>query len=132
MKTEILTTHSNKSGHDLWQTMMKKGSTSGTALPSAISSATATGYLPQYFGHAAASLSPAISHAASPPSRVASGADSKPSEFESCVAQGRGDKLGENRPPREAPVPESDATKEIHKRMLRDAERRGVIGPGWQ
>ncbi|RYO89668.1 hypothetical protein DL766_004068 [Monosporascus sp. MC13-8B] len=119
---------SNKSGHDLWQTVLKKGSASGTALPSAISSTTATGYLPQYFGHAAASLSPAILNATGSPAR---GGEAKLSERDSGVSQGTADMLGENRPPRDGSCPESDTTKDIRERMLRDAERRGLIGSGW-
>ncbi|RYP52376.1 hypothetical protein DL769_010688 [Monosporascus sp. CRB-8-3] len=120
---------SNKSGRDLWQTVLKKGSASGTALPSAISSTTATGYLPQYFGHAAASLSPAILNAAGSPSR---GVEAKLGELDSSAPQGTADKLGENRRPWDGSGPESDTTKDIRERMLRDAERRGVIGSGWQ
>ncbi|RYP54051.1 hypothetical protein DL768_001053 [Monosporascus sp. mg162] len=120
---------SNKSGHDLWQAMLKKGSASGTALPSAISSTTATGYLPQYFGHAAASLSPAILNATGSPAR---GAEAKLGELDSSAPQGTADKLGENRPLRDGIGTESDTTKDIRQRMLRDAERRGVIGSDWQ
>ncbi|KAK5660635.1 hypothetical protein OQA88_11997 [Cercophora sp. LCS_1] len=42
-------------GAKLWPAMLKKGSTS-----SAVSSTTAQGFLPQYSGHAAASLSPTV------------------------------------------------------------------------
>ncbi|RYP55789.1 hypothetical protein DL771_012380 [Monosporascus sp. 5C6A] len=119
---------SNKSGRDLWQTVLKKGSASGTALPSAISSTTATGYLPQYFGHAAASLSPAILNATGSPAR---GVEAKLAELDSSTPQVTADKLGENRPPRDGSGPESDTTKDIRERMLRDAERRGVIGSDW-
>ncbi|RYP07893.1 hypothetical protein DL764_002259 [Monosporascus ibericus] len=118
-----------RSGHDLWQTVLKKGSASGTALPSAISSTTATGYLPQYFGYAAASLSPAILNATGSPAR---GVEAKLSEFDSSAPQGTADKLGENRPPRDGTGTESDTTKDIRQRMLRDAKRRGVIGSYWQ
>ncbi|KAI1496398.1 hypothetical protein F5X99DRAFT_72898 [Biscogniauxia marginata] len=122
---------SNKSGHDLWQTMLKKGSTSGNVLPSAVSSTTATGYLPQYFGHAAASLGPAISNPNGSPARTSPNGGNKPVEID--AVQGPAEKVGENCPPGEAPEADYDAaTKDLHERMLRDAERRGVIGSDWQ
>ncbi|KAI0432858.1 hypothetical protein F5Y09DRAFT_352865 [Xylaria sp. FL1042] len=117
-----------KSGHDLWQTMLKKGSTSGNVLPGAISSTTATGYLPQFAGNAVASLGPTISNGS--PARVSPNADDKLIELEgSRVAM---EKVGENCPPSSAPSIEHDITKDLHQRMLRDAERRGVIGSDWQ
>ncbi|KAI0974758.1 hypothetical protein F4678DRAFT_457870 [Xylaria arbuscula] len=117
-----------KSGHDLWQTMLKKGSASGNVLPSAISSTTATGYLPQYAGNAIASLGPTISNGS--PARVSPNADDKLIELEGPrVAM---EKVGENCPPSSAPSIEHDITKDLHQRMLRDAERRGVIGSDWQ
>ncbi|KAI1151768.1 hypothetical protein F4825DRAFT_476762 [Nemania diffusa] len=116
-----------RSGHDLWQTMLKKGSTSGNALPGAVSSTTATGYLPQYAGNAIASLGPTISNGS--PARVSPTADDKLIELEGPrVAV----KMGENCPPSSAPSMEHDITKDLHQRMLRDAERRGVIGSDWQ
>ncbi|TGJ86815.1 hypothetical protein E0Z10_g1974 [Xylaria hypoxylon] len=120
-----------KSGHDLWQTMLKKGSTSGNALPGAISSTTATGYLPQYAGNAIASLGPTISTISNGlPARVSPNADDKLVELEGPrVAM---EKVGENCPPSSAPSMERDITKDLHQRMLRDAERRGVIGSDWQ
>lgn len=42
----------------LWQNMFKRGLTSSDVLPSTVSSTTAQGFLPQFTGHAAASLSP--------------------------------------------------------------------------
>ncbi|KAI1636164.1 hypothetical protein F4809DRAFT_641723 [Biscogniauxia mediterranea] len=125
----VLDRSSNKSGHDLWQTMLKKGSTSGNVLPSTVSSTTATGYLPQYFGHAAASLGPAISNPNGSPARGSSNG-SKPVETD--AVQGPAEKVGENCPPGEAASVDYDATKDLHERMLRDAERRGVIGSDWQ
>ncbi|KAF2965425.1 hypothetical protein GQX73_g8124 [Xylaria multiplex] len=117
-----------KSGHDLWQTMLKRGSASGNALPGAISSTTATGYLPQYAGNAIASLGPTISNGS--PARVSPNADDKLVELEGPrVAM---EKVGENCPPSSAPSMEHDITKDLHQRMLRDAERRGVIGSDWQ
>ncbi|KAI0186583.1 hypothetical protein EV127DRAFT_345907, partial [Xylaria flabelliformis] len=117
-----------KSGHDLWQSMLKKGSTSASVLPSAISATTATGYLPQYAGNAIASFGPTISNGS--PARVSPNADDKLIELEGPrVAM---EKIGENCPPSSAPSMEHDITKDLHQRMLRDAERRGVIGSDWQ
>ncbi|KAJ2980260.1 hypothetical protein NUW58_g6993 [Xylaria curta] len=117
-----------KSGHDLWQTMLKKGSTSGNVLPGAISSTTAMGYLPQYTGNAIASLGPTISNSSA--ARVPPNADDKLIELDGPrVAM---EKIGENCPPSSAPSMEHDITKDLHQRMLRDAERRGVIGSDWQ
>lgn len=122
------TVHSVKSGHDLWQSMLKKGSTSGIALPGAVSPTTATGYLPQYAGNAIASLGPTLSN--SSPARVPPNADDKLAELEgSRVTM---DKTGENCPPSSAPSVEHSVTRDLHHRMLRDAERRGVIGSDWQ
>ncbi|KAI1354138.1 hypothetical protein F5Y01DRAFT_321815 [Xylaria sp. FL0043] len=117
-----------KSGHDLWQTMLKRGSTSGNVLPGAISSTTATGYLPQFAGNAIASLGPTISNGS--PARVSPDADDKLVELEGPrVAM---EKVGENCPPSSAPSIEHDITKDLHQRMLRDAERRGIVGSDWQ
>ncbi|KAI1737155.1 hypothetical protein F4680DRAFT_468357 [Xylaria scruposa] len=117
-----------KSGHDLWQSMLKKGSTSASVLPSAITPTTATGYLPQYAGNAIASFGPTISNGS--PARVSPNADDKLVELEGPrVAM---EKIGENCPPSSAPSMEHDITKDLHQRMLRDAERRGVIGSDWQ
>ncbi|KAI0101883.1 hypothetical protein GGR51DRAFT_574490 [Nemania sp. FL0031] len=116
-----------KSGHELWQTMLKKGSTSGNALPGTISSATATGYLPQYAGNAIASLGPTISNG--PAARVSPNADDKLVELEGPRVATM---IGENCPPSSAPSVEHGITKDLHQRMLRDAERRGVIGSDWQ
>ncbi|KAI0910224.1 hypothetical protein F4823DRAFT_562129 [Ustulina deusta] len=128
LSRRVLERSSVKSGHDLWQTMLKKGSTSGNVLPGAISSTTATGYLPQYAGNAIASLGPTISNGS--PARVSPNADDKLIELEGPrVAM---EKVGENCPPSSAPSIEHDVTKDLHQRMLRDAERRGVIGSDWQ
>ncbi|KAI0124873.1 hypothetical protein BJ170DRAFT_696434 [Xylariales sp. AK1849] len=115
---------SRGSGNDLWQNMLRKGSTSGIAIPSAVSSTTATGYLPQYFGHAAVSLSPAVTNVNSP--RTSSGG--KVSEQDPITQQPQAQKMRENMPPSK----EAEIIADLHQRMLRDAERRGVIGPGWQ
>ncbi|KAI1083782.1 hypothetical protein F5B20DRAFT_525398 [Whalleya microplaca] len=118
---------SNKSSHDLWQTMLKRGSGSGTVLPSTVSSTTATGYLPPYQGNAAASLTPAISNTMVSPARASSSARDKPVDLD--VPQPPVEKVGENRPSKD--VPSVDAIKELRESMLRDAERRGVIGSDW-
>ncbi|KAI0181313.1 hypothetical protein GGR52DRAFT_28251 [Hypoxylon sp. FL1284] len=91
---------SNKSGSDLLQSMLKKASTSSTVLPSAVSSTTATGYLPPYQGNAAASLGPSVSNANSPGTRALSQAGDKPVEHDS--PQSTAEKVGENCPPSEA------------------------------
>lgn len=109
--------------------MLKKGPTSGTVLPGAISSTTATGYLPQYHGHAAASLSPAIANAGN------SAARSSPETGDKAVggspSQSSAEKVGENCPPNETRSADYDPLKDVQERMLRDAERRGVIGSDW-
>lgn len=53
----------------LWQTMFKRGLTSSDVLPSTVSSTTAQGFLPQFTGNAAASLSPTLSGNANSPTR---------------------------------------------------------------
>ncbi|KAI1817101.1 hypothetical protein GGS20DRAFT_575022 [Poronia punctata] len=118
---------SAKSGHDLWQTMLKKGPASGTVLPGTITSTTASGYLPQYSGNAIASLGPTVS--SNSPPRGPPNPDDKFVEVEGHRAVM--EKTGENCPPSSAPSLESGAAKEVHERMLRDAGRRGVIGSDW-
>ncbi|KAI1438612.1 hypothetical protein GGR50DRAFT_703809 [Xylaria sp. CBS 124048] len=119
---------SAKSGHDLWQTMLKKGSTSGNVLPGALSSATATGYLPQFAGNAIASLGPTISNGS--PARGPLDVDDKHVGLEGPrLAM---EKVGENCPPGSAAPMERDVVKDLQKRMIRDAERRGAIGSDWQ
>ena len=84
------------------------------ALPSTVSSTTATGYLPQYFGHAAASLTPAVSNAIGSITRLATGTEGKVAALDHGVSQGPTDKLGENRPPREGSVSDSDPRENVH------------------
>ncbi|KAI0205755.1 hypothetical protein F4808DRAFT_472389 [Astrocystis sublimbata] len=117
-----------KSGQDLWQSMLKKGSTSATALPSAISSTTATGYLPHYAGNAIASFGPTMSNNSA--ARVPPNVDDKLVELDG--PRTAMERTGENVPPSSAPSIEHDITKNLHQHMLRDAERRGVIGSDWQ
>ncbi|OTA57871.1 hypothetical protein K449DRAFT_424531 [Hypoxylon sp. EC38] len=119
---------SNKSGNEFWQTMLKRGATSGTVLPSAVSSTTATGYLPQYQGYAAASLGPTISNTSNSAARISAEVRNKAIE---CDTQMSAEKIGENRPPNETRSEDYDPVKDVQERMLRDAERRGVIGSDW-
>lgn len=72
----IIPPHSSK----LWQSMLKRGLTSSDVLPSTVSSTIARGLLPQFSGHAAASLSPTLSGTISSPSR---GSPSKDNETNS-------------------------------------------------
>ena len=111
------------------QTMLKKGATSGTVLPGAISSTTATGYLPQYHGHAAASLSPAIANAGN--SVAVASPDTEDKAVDGNSSQLPAEKVGENCPPNETRSADYDPLKDVQERMLRDAERRGVIGSDW-
>jgi hypothetical protein len=108
--------------------MLKKGSASGHALPGAVSSTTATGYLPQYSGNAIASFGPMAPNGS--PALASPNTDDKFTEFEGPRLAT--EKVGENCPPSSAPSIEHDITKDLHERMLRDAERRGVIGSDWQ
>ncbi|KXJ97177.1 hypothetical protein Micbo1qcDRAFT_199898 [Microdochium bolleyi] len=108
--------------NDLWHSMMRNGSTGGTTTPTTITSATATGYLPQYFGHAAASLMPSMPNVQSLSRNSATdkyvGVETVSSPLE---------RFGENRPPpANAGVAESDAVKGLHERLQRDDERRPV------
>ncbi|KAK6084537.1 hypothetical protein SCUP234_03326 [Seiridium cupressi] len=118
---------SKGSGNDLWQSMMKKAPISGAATPSSVSSTTAKGYLPQFVGHAAASLSPAVNNT-NASMRAASGGKDDGSTANHLL---KTEKTGENLPPSAMPSTQSDIIADLHERMLRDAERRGVIGPRW-
>ncbi|KAG6002533.1 hypothetical protein E4U21_002993 [Claviceps maximensis] len=60
-------TASGKSRHDVWQRVWKRNKTSVTAVPGTVSSMTAKGVLPNYAGHATASLTPAIANASISP-----------------------------------------------------------------
>lgn len=80
--------------------MLRKGSTSGTAVPSTVSSTTATGYLPQYSGHAAASLSPAFTNAIGSSARVSVTTETKLADIENDGAgTAAANKIDENCPP---------------------------------
>jgi hypothetical protein len=110
--------------------MLKKGSTSGSAVPSAVSSTTATGYLPQYSGNAAALLSPAVANVSGSQVRTSSGG--KGSEQDTTTQQQQAGKNVKNCPPRELPSGQAEIIADLHQRMFRDAERRGVVSPNWQ
>jgi hypothetical protein len=63
--------------------MVKKTPTSSVALPGTVTSMTAHGYLPQYGGHAAASLSPVMANSPhSPRSSAAKANDESPGKRE--------------------------------------------------
>lgn len=84
--------HSSK----LWQSMLKRGLTSSDVLPNTVSSAIAHGYLPNFSGHAAASLSPTISGTISSPSR---GSPSKDNETSNGTSTFMAQKPAETCPP---------------------------------
>ncbi|KAI1388710.1 uncharacterized protein F4822DRAFT_429327 [Hypoxylon trugodes] len=109
----VIERSSNKSGNDLWQTMLKKGSTSGMALPGAISSTTATGYLPPLNGYAAASLNPSISNAAA---RALGESGDKVADYSS---QPPASKTGENRPPNGTRSEDIDTFRDGQEQKLR-------------
>ncbi|OTB04179.1 hypothetical protein M426DRAFT_23045 [Hypoxylon sp. CI-4A] len=115
---------SPKSGDDLWQTLLKRGAANRGVLPGAVSSTTATGLLPQYNGHAAASLGPTVSNTSNPTRAPAEGRD-KAVDHEVSPLPTK--KVGENRPPKESRSEDNDPFKDVQRLMLRDAERRGVI-----
>ena len=58
--SEPLTLLSRSNPNEIWQSMLKKGKSSSAAIPGTVSSMTARGVLPNYTGHATASLTPAI------------------------------------------------------------------------
>ncbi|SPO05667.1 uncharacterized protein DNG_08354 [Cephalotrichum gorgonifer] len=88
--------HSIRKGNDLWHSMLKKGSPSSNVLPGEVTSMTAQGYLPQYGGHAAASLTPTIRNTVS-----SRGSLGKVVENEAKLGSAvpASDQRGENRPP---------------------------------
>lgn len=110
--------------------MIKKGSTSSTVLPSTLSSTTATGYLPPYQGNATASLGPSVSNANGLGARISTQAGDKLIEHDS--SQLAAEKVGENCPPSEARSADYDPLKDIQEIMIRDAQRRGVVGSDWK
>jgi hypothetical protein len=90
-----LTTISTKS-NDLFHSMRKNGTASGNALPGAVTSTTAHGLLPQYAGHAAASLTPAMTVSSIAASRAPL---SKAGEHAEVTSISSPQKVGENLPP---------------------------------
>ncbi|KAK8862969.1 hypothetical protein PGQ11_009204 [Apiospora arundinis] len=113
----------NKSSNDLWHSMQKKGSASGVAVPSTVSSTTATGYVPPLSSHGTTSLAPAFVNANGHAIRSALG------KAEQDTLGMPTDKVGENRPPHQPSLKQQEDIADLHQRMLRDAERRGI---NWQ
>ncbi|KAJ1338043.1 hypothetical protein MN608_00901 [Microdochium nivale] len=99
--------------------MMRNGSTGGNITPTAFTSATAIGYLPQYSGHAAASLMPSIPNAQSLVCTSSTGKHANIDKM-SCLQE----RLGENRPPVNGCTAESEAAKDLHARLQRDDDSR--------
>ncbi|KAF7516564.1 hypothetical protein G7054_g14106 [Neopestalotiopsis clavispora] len=114
---------SKGSSNDLWQSMMKKGPTNGPATLSSVSSMTANGYLPQFAGHAAASLSPAITNTNSSLCNLSG----MKADNDSATQQPKMEKTGENRPP----ITHEEIIADLNKRVFRDAEQRGLISSNW-
>lgn len=104
--------------------MLKRGLTSSDVLPSAVSSTIAHGYLPQFNGHAAASLNPTISGSIGSPSR---GTPSRTNEYDAICGSGISspsfiaEKRGENCPP----PPGNRSLSETLRNIV------GVKPPGW-
>ena len=88
--------------------MLRNGMTSSGVVTGTISSTTAQGVLPQYAGHAAASLSPAISTLKGPSTQDAQ-SEHKAGSVDNQHQQGNlTDVLEENQPPRSLPVRRSE------------------------
>lgn len=75
--------------------MLKKGKSSGVAVPGTVSSMTAQGVLPNYAGHATASLAPAFSNTSISPKT----STYKPADSGDVGSTSRQEKKAENRPP---------------------------------
>lgn len=60
-----------KPRNEIWRTMLRKGKTNAAAVPGTVSSTTVQGVLPQYTGHAAAYLTPALANSTPSTSRAA-------------------------------------------------------------
>ncbi|KAK1247045.1 hypothetical protein MKX08_000847 [Trichoderma sp. CBMAI-0020] len=80
----------------IWHEMMKRGTSSGNAVPGTVSSTTAQGVLPHYSGHATASLAPTATNINSAPREQASksGTSNEGGSVTSVV-----ERQIENRPP---------------------------------
>lgn len=89
-----------KNSNEIWNTMLKKGKSSGAAVPVTVSSMTARGVLPNYAGHATASLTPTIANTFVSPK----GASRKPGESGDSEAAKPDEKKVENRPPNSVSV----------------------------
>ncbi|RDA91687.1 hypothetical protein CP533_2336 [Ophiocordyceps camponoti-saundersi (nom. inval.)] len=87
----------SKTPNDIWQSMLRKGKSSGAAIPGTVSSMTAQGVLPNYAGHATASLTPAIANTSVSPQR---GSSRKPAgSGDAGSAASLDEEKVENRPP---------------------------------
>ncbi|CAG9979256.1 unnamed protein product [Clonostachys byssicola] len=95
-RSAIVLTMDNRTHNRIWSSMLNKGNSSAGAVPGAVSTTTAQGVLPQYSGHATASLTPTISNnKASSRTNLAKSNDAYPVKTNE-VLQGH---QSENRPP---------------------------------
>lgn len=81
--------------NEIWQSMWKRSKSSAVAVPGTVSSMTARGVLPNYAGHATASLTPAIANASTSPK----GSSSKLSSADDQTSTNAKHSNMENRPP---------------------------------
>ncbi|RDA83498.1 hypothetical protein CP532_2680 [Ophiocordyceps camponoti-leonardi (nom. inval.)] len=88
----------SKTPNDIWQSMLRKGNSSGAAIPGTVSSTTAQGVLPNYAGHATASLTPAMANTPVSPQRGSSRKPAGSGEAGSAASVDE-EKKAENRPP---------------------------------
>ncbi|PHH76262.1 hypothetical protein CDD80_1677 [Ophiocordyceps camponoti-rufipedis] len=88
-----------KNPNDILQSILKKGKSSGAAIPGTVSSTTAQGVLPNYAGHATASLTPAIANTPVSPQRGSSRKPAASSVDATSAASQDEEKKVENRPP---------------------------------
>jgi hypothetical protein len=96
--------------------MLKKGKSSANAVPVTISSMTAQGVLPNYAGHASASLTPSmVNTSVSPRGASKTGGDSDVRSAATVTT-----KTGENRPPAESSL--NEPRRDIN---IRDGGRKG-------
>ncbi|KIE02584.1 hypothetical protein MAJ_01618, partial [Metarhizium majus ARSEF 297] len=83
-----------KTRNEIWHSMWKRSKSSATAVPGTVSSMTARGVLPNYAGHATASLTPTIANASTSPK----GASSKLSPADDNTSSNIRHSKMENRP----------------------------------
>lgn len=114
---------SNRNHNDLWQNLLKKTSASANALPGTVTSTTAHGYLPQYSGHAAASLSPTIAATVSS-TRVS---PNKAQDIGGVELLSQQENRGENLPPAAAEEPMISP----HKTNTRAHNQHGLATRSW-